>query len=58
MSRFICGDTIIVMDIIFDQTKRDVIFHERKLRFEDSTIIFAGDTADMVDDRKIMVKSA
>ncbi|MCY0389892.1 hypothetical protein OVY01_22390 [Robbsia sp. Bb-Pol-6] len=46
------------MDIIFDQTKRDVIFHERKLRFEDSTIIFAGDTADMVDDRKIMVKSA
>lgn len=39
------------MDITFDQTKRDATFHERGLRFEDAKIMFAGDTADMVDDR-------
>lgn len=45
------GDTIINMEITFDQVKRDQTFNDLGLAFEDAALIFAGPTYDQIDDR-------
>ena len=40
------------MRITYDPAKRDKTLSERGLDFEDATLVFAGTTVEVVDDRK------